>query len=268
MISVICVYNDLHLYNNFIKSSLEKQTVKYELIALDNTNNKFKSAAEALNYGAGQASGKYFMFVHQDIKFNTESWLEGAEKLLDNLEKMGVAGVAGIGNKYLRIVSNIKHGVPPRNAGNIKINNIEQVQTLDECLFIVKKEVYKKYYFDEKICNGWHLYAVDMCLTLQKQGYKNIVLPLEVYHLSVGQKICKVKKIFIFRRLPKEYYDCLKNVIKKHKDSYGFIYTTCGLWDTTRSIFIQKTIITAKDVCKNIYSIFAKIYRYFVPRKN
>lgn len=260
MISVICVYNDLQLYNNFIKSSLEKQTVKYELIALDNTNNKFKSAAEALNHGSKKANGKYLMFVHQDVKLNGENWLESSEKLLDNINKLGVAGVAGIGKKYTRILSNIKHGVPPKDAGKIKINNIEEVQTLDECLFILKKEVFNRYCFDENTCDGWHLYAVDLCLSLEKKGYVNIVMPLPVYHLSTGhKKINKIKMILNIGRLPVEYYNCLKKVIQKHRVYYKYIYTTCGVWNTTKPIFLQKNLMMIKGIYRIIHKHWEKI---------
>ena len=38
--------------DNYILKSLKMQTADYELILIDNTENEFKSAAEALNYSA------------------------------------------------------------------------------------------------------------------------------------------------------------------------------------------------------------------------
>jgi len=50
--SIICAYNNKEILEKFLHSSLEKQTQKYQLILLDNAKNQFKSAAEALNFGA------------------------------------------------------------------------------------------------------------------------------------------------------------------------------------------------------------------------
>jgi len=67
MISIVCVYNDEITLKDYLLKSLENQTSKHELILIDNTQGKYKSAAGALNWGGGKAKGKYIMFVHQDV---------------------------------------------------------------------------------------------------------------------------------------------------------------------------------------------------------
>ena len=57
MISIVCVYNDESVIENWLLKSLKDQTVEFELIKIDNTKNKFKSAAKALNYGGKKAKG-------------------------------------------------------------------------------------------------------------------------------------------------------------------------------------------------------------------
>ncbi|MDP3066981.1 MAG: hypothetical protein Q8N08_09620 [Methanobacteriaceae archaeon] len=81
MISVVCVYNDQNILDKYLLHSLKYQENSYELILLDNTQNQFKSAAEAPNYGGGQATGTYIMFIHQDLELGTRRWLEEAEKV-------------------------------------------------------------------------------------------------------------------------------------------------------------------------------------------
>ena len=81
MISIVCVYNNQDILNNWLLKSLKHQTVEFELITLDNTRNTFKSAAEALNYGGKKAKGKYIMFVHQDVDLSSDTWLEDVEKM-------------------------------------------------------------------------------------------------------------------------------------------------------------------------------------------
>jgi len=232
MISVISVYNNKKLLDNYLLDSLKLQNMNYELILLDNTIGKFKSAAEALNYCGGKANGEYLMFVHQDFELSSNTWLDEVENILSNLENLGVAGVAG---KYNRnCISNIKTGIPPILAGTIQIKEPTEVMTVDECVIIIPKKVFKEIQFDETTCDNWHLYGVDYCLTAKKSGFKVYVLPMDGYHESPGNSFSE-----------ETYYPILKKLVKKHKNNYKMIYTTTGSWRTriplSLQIFYQKT---------------------------
>ncbi len=96
MISVVCVYSSEEILKDVLLRSLDTQTVKFELITLDNSDNRYTSAAEALNYGGGKAKGEYIMFVHQDLWLGSHSLLEDVEDILKSLPHLGVAGVAGM----------------------------------------------------------------------------------------------------------------------------------------------------------------------------
>jgi len=96
MISIVCVYDDENIFNNWFLKNIRNQTVKFELVKIDNTRNRFKSAAEALNYGGKKARGKYIMFIHQDVDLCSNSWLENTEKILDSIPDLGIAGVVGV----------------------------------------------------------------------------------------------------------------------------------------------------------------------------
>ena len=68
MISVICVYNNKEILNDFLIKSIKQQSfIDYELILLDNCGSHYKSAVEALNKGAMQAKGDILLFIHQDV---------------------------------------------------------------------------------------------------------------------------------------------------------------------------------------------------------
>jgi len=232
MFSIICVYNNSKLLEHHLLKSLKGQTVGFELMLLDNSTGKFKSASEALNYGGHNAKTDYLMFVHQDFEFDSNVWLEQAIKILRSLDNLGIVGVAG---KYDRnLISNIKTGYPPLLAGPIQIEKPEKVQTLDECLIIIPKRVFNKIRFDEVVCDDWHLYATDYCLMVKKAGYDVYVLPLGGYHASPG-----------FSFSEGAYYSTLKKLIKKHKPDHKWIYTSTGSWSTVYpllfQIFYQKT---------------------------
>ncbi len=225
MFSIICVYNNKDVLDEHLLK-LDTQTTYYDLILIDNTTEKFKSAAEALNFGGKKAKGEYLMFIHQDFDLCSDTWIEDAEKIMDKLENVGVAGVAGKYNRNL--ISNIKTGYPPVLAGPIQIKGPEKVQTLDECLFIIPKEIFNKIQFDEAVCDNWHLYATDYCLAVKKTGYDVYVLPLGGYHASPGYSFT-----------PEAYYSTLKKLVKKYKGDYKWIYTSTGSWSTVYPLFLQ-----------------------------
>ncbi len=240
MISVICVSNNVEILEKYLLKSLDDQNTNYELILIDNSNGKFKSAAEALNYGGKKANNKYLMFVHQDFQFNSDNWLMDSVELLNNLKDLGIAGVAGRHNR--KTVSNIKIGKTSKFVGPIQINEPIRVQTLDECLFMIPKEIFKKIQFDENTCDNWHLYATDYCLMVKKEGYNVYVLPLGGYHASPG-----------FSFTEDAYYATLKKLVEKHKKDFKCIYTTTGSWSTVYPLFLQ-------IFYQRFYYLFSRIY--------
>ena len=222
MMSVVCLYSNENILNSYLLNSLQKQNKEYQLILLDNTEHKYRTAAQALNGGGLKATGKYILFAHQDVALISKNWLADVEKTLNHLDKLGVVGVAGRSEKYRNIVSNLKHGNPPRYAGKIRLKSPIPVQTLDGCLIITPREVFMKKLFDEKTCDEWYLYAVDYCLEMKRLGLKVLVLPNKVFHLSSGPAKSK-------------YLKTAEKVYRKYRGEYKVIYTTVGIWD--RSYF-------------------------------
>lgn len=197
--------------------SLSHQTVPYEWILIDNTNHQFRSAASALNHGAQQAKGDIVVFAHQDIRFDTR-FLETLSRYLNELPN-SLVGVAG-SKENLEVVTNIKQGPNHENAGTQTLYEPTEVQTLDEVLIACKKEIFTKLQFDEKTCNDWHLYGVDLCLSAYVLGIPSIVVPMEIYHLSSG-KISLGYALTLFK------------VLLKHRKNFPFIYTSCGTSKTS-----------------------------------
>jgi len=226
MISIVCVYNDRKVLDKYLLKSLKNQTAKYELILVENINKNFKSASEALNYGANKANGNYLMFVHQDIDLNSNRWLEDVEEVLKSLNNLGIAGIAGKSKNG--VVSNAKHGIPPIPAGKIQINNPTKVETVDECLSIIPGSVFKNFKYDEEICTDWHLYSVEYCLRVMKNNLDVFVIPNYIYHASAGYSISD------------SYFLIIENIMKKYQDDYKCIYTTLCNWNSSYPFFLQK----------------------------
>lgn len=216
-ISVICVYNSREKLDRYLVSSLNKQYSPFELLAIDNTEGRYSSAAGILNETAKKARYDYFMFVHQDVALLSDTWLTDAQTALRRLRNLGAAGVAGNGSKG-SIVS-LLHGNPPFRALR-KLRKPVQVQTLDGCLMIVPKEVFKKISFDERTLNGWYLYTANYCLDLIRAGYLIYVLPYTIYHASIGPSDQNAIE------------EARQQLIERHRDHIKVIYTTVGTWKT------------------------------------
>jgi len=256
MISVICVYNNEQTFQACLLKSLSEQKTDCEIIAIDNTKSRFNSAAEALNWGGARAVGDYLIFAHQDIDLCSDSWFEGTEELLDSLPDLGIAGVAGISERgwpptergrntihhrtqeWHRNV--ITHG-PQRERWGTPIQEPEAVQTLDECLVIIPKSIFKMMQFDEVTCDSWHLYAVDYCLSVKERGFGVYAIPRCVYHQSKGYQETSALSAIASLALPEEYYRTLGRVLKKHKDNYQWIHTSFESWNTTYPFGLQRT---------------------------
>jgi GT2 family glycosyltransferase len=225
MFSIICVYNNKKILDEWLLRSLSNQTEEFELILLDNTQKKYTSAAEALNSGGRLANNDYLLFVHQDIDFLVENWLQKAEEFLTLIPDVGIAGVAGTTKDG--IISNIEHEDPPIPAGDIQNTLIQPVQTLDECVLFIPKSIFDRFQFDEEVCDDWHLYGVDYCLTAKKMGYEVYVLPMNLYHYSSGQSFSN------------SFFKVLNKLQEKWREDFRIIYTTSGNWMTFKPIYFQ-----------------------------
>lgn len=253
MISIICVYNNKNILGDFLLKSLQTQTAQHELITLDNTTGTFRSAAQALNYGALrlQSDSAYIMFAHQDIDFCSPTFLEETENTLNAIPDLGVAGVAGINAEEKRVISNSLHGIPPVAAGR-KTDTPARVMTVDECCVVIPRQVFKKHQLDAAVCDGWHLYMVEYCLRMQEEGHGIYVLPSAIYHASRGEQM----------DVP-AYFKTLKKVLRRHARSYKKIHTTCGRWHTGIPVLLQRWWFYTR--CLLVAAINALVERGPVP---
>ena len=254
MISIVCPSNDAAILNDWLLKGLKTQTAVHETIILDTAEQGFQSAAQALNFAGSQAKGKYIMFVHQDVNLPSHTWLEDAEKMLDTIPDLGIAGVVGSveeGDSVSERMRNIiAHGDDREQIGN-PITSPEPVQTLDELLLIIPRATFQEYQFDENTCADWHLYGTDYCLNMLTVGKGVYVIPLYVIHRSKGASTSRLSFIFNFG-LSGEYYQTLEKILNKHKNHFIWIYTTPGYgkWKTTESLFTQRLKYSVIEMIK------------------
>lgn len=234
MISIICACDNKELIDNMLIPSIKKQTyTDYEIIIVDAKKEGLIGAAQTLNYGASLAKGEILMFCHQDIEFIYDDAFNQIVNYCNNYD-FGIAGVAGKAlNKH--VYSSVIQGDSKTQAG-IKCDKVITVETLDECLFIIKKDKFSK--FDESN-KTWHLYAVDYSLTSQEDCQNVFIFPIEVYHLSPGYS------------LNDSFYKELLRLGKRHKKN-KYIYTTMINIKNDKLFFVRVQFHRFKHLVKKI----------------
>lgn len=198
MISVICCYNDEAQFQDF-SASLETQSVNWQLIPIDNREQVFHSAAAALNCGVEQSEGDILVFSHQDIRFLSPASLE--------LLTAPVREAPG------RELISGAFGVTRHKGETVAVEDFTAADSVDECLFAMSRRTWERNRFDEKLCDGWHLYAVEFCFRIRQQGGSVTAGDCRVEHLSPGH-------------IDASYMRGFRRLIRKYR-SLGYLTTTC-----------------------------------------
>jgi hypothetical protein len=93
-----------------------------------------------------------------------------------------------------------------------------EVQTLDECVLAMRRDVWRRLPFDESL-GGWHVYGVDACLRARGAGLRCYALPLFVHHDSAAVNLAGLAEAH-------------RRIQRKHAGAEGAIYSTCGVLPT------------------------------------
>lgn len=221
-ISLICVYNNITQYNRMV-SSLCHLPFSVEVIGLDNRKGEWSSAASAYNAGIKIAHAPILLFSHQDIVFMGDEFICQLIRHLETYPNT-IAGVAGAvetdGGRDRTMLSGMYQG--SKLWRHHTASGICPVETLDECLFGCRASLFTKLSFDESVCDGWHFYAVDLCLQARLQNIAVVVIPADVIHESGGNR-------------DSSYYLAQEKIKVKYADRFQVIPTTCG-WTRTTEI--------------------------------
>jgi hypothetical protein len=238
-LSIITVYNDSSKLENELIKSLDQQNVEVERIFLDSDKYHFKSASEALNYGASQATKDYFIFAHQDIVFESKNEVQNIyNKLMSEDAIYGIAGKKIDQNALYSTIYQGEERVPVNKVSNI--SNQEEVYCLDECLMACSRSVYNQIKFDEVVCNGWDFYVCDFCFQAYLKGIKIYSIECNIWHTSLGH--------------PKHsFYKTLKKLTVKYKNKLPVIRTCCIY---VKNDFTALLVIVLKEIRNNLIAKF------------
>lgn len=240
-ISFICCYTNSKLVDELKKSVECFQSYLIEWVMIDNSHGKYSSAASALNAGAHACSTDIFVFLHQDIEFDSEKSLD---LICQEVQKGKIVGVAGRKINGGALVTNIDDGLNrERHHSYCFESTYENVLTCDECLFAMRREVFDEVKgFDETTFDGWHFYGVDLCLRAYKKGIQSCVIPSKLWHKSKGSHDKNWKR----------YEEKLRRIYRK---DFRVIYYPCGRCYTNPVLFhcarllrpIRKILLPVED---------------------
>jgi hypothetical protein len=198
---------------NKLKDNINKTVgIDYELIVLDNSENKY-SIFSAYNEGANRAKYSYLCFIHDDILFHTENW---GKKVIEHFKnpKVGVIGVAGShyvpklpGSYWISGIAsmNVIHTIN----GETHIDSLKYVKdksifvnavVLDGLWLCIPRFIMDQARFDDIIFSGFHCYDYDICMQIRKLNYDvKIVFDIVIEHFSSGERDFKwLKNSFSF----------------------------------------------------------------------
>lgn len=195
--SIICCISQPDVFDRCLLSSIYQARNDYdvEIIPILNHDNRY-SASNALNIGADVARSDTLIFVHQDVKllFN---WFD---ILRDNILKMprewAILGSAGIDLRYNRAdigkwggalnTDTVAVGSVWFNDDAIDIqpewNGIKDLtptHCVDECLMVVNRRSGLRF---DSMFDGFHFYAVDLCLQARSAAYPVYSTHLPIVH--------------------------------------------------------------------------------------
>lgn len=219
-IVVVSIFTDEKLADQMRESAEKtKEDLTVGYTQLDNRGNRlYHSAAEGYNDTLEHPlESEVIVFCHQDIIF-----LPGALQTIYRLcseNKSTLFGAAGVRNAHKegesRIISSMAIIQEGWNYKSLKKGETQDAFTLDECLIAGSRELFEELRFDEEVCDGWHLYAAELCMQCHVKGYPVKVFDANIVHLSGGNQ-------------DKTFYQCERKLVKKYRNHFPLISYTCG----------------------------------------
>ena len=188
-LTVVCVFNNRAVREECLDRSLAPhlESGDVEYIPVDNTEHAYSSAGAALNHGAALARHDVVVFVHQDVFLHSvDALVEAASHLRD--ETWGVVGANGItaaGESVGRMRDRLEI---------IGVSAVVPVavDSLDEVLFMVRRDRIVAHPLTEDPDLAWHAYAVEYGLRMQRLGLGVGAIDLACTHNSLTINLARL----------------------------------------------------------------------------
>lgn len=216
-ISIVCVYNDPEVRSECLDRSIEayRGGAEVDYVPVDNTRHNFASAGAALNFGARLARSDVVAFAHQDVYVHSIDRLVAVAGALfdDGWALLGANGVAHDGENIGRIRDRVQLlGRPAPTPVD--------VDSVDEVLFMARRDVLLRHPLSEDSDLAWHAYAVEYSSRLRILGQRVGAIDMAVTHNSLTVNLAKLS----------EAHEAVGRAYPQLQP----IYTTCGIIGMTQ----------------------------------
>ena len=212
-VSIVCVYNDPDVLESCLSRSVTAgmgDAPLTEFLPVDNRNGEFRTAGAALNHGARAAHNAVVVFVHQDVVVHSFTELERAAHILTSDTAIGVIGAVGIDDRR-RVVGRMRDRV-------VQIGESaplpRDVDSLDEVLFMIRRELVLDSPLSEDPLLAWHAYGVEYAARVRRAGMRATAMDLAITHNSLTTNLVHLD--VAHRKVGDDYPELLP------------IHTTCG----------------------------------------
>ena len=217
-ISIVCVFNDQDVLHHCLSRSVDDYVgdMDVDFVPVDNTGNAFTTAGAALNHGARNARHDVVVFAHQDVYLHSIERLTTLGSLFADSDwgVLGANGFTANGTSVGRIRDRVLL------VGTSAPFPVE-VDSLDEVLFAVRRDLLLENPLTEDPQLAWHAYAVEYGLRMRRIGKKVGAVDLAVTHNSMT---INLDKLDVAHHYVGEMYPDLRPV-----------QTTCGSVGSSRS---------------------------------
>ena len=149
-----------------------------EFLYIDNSDKNKFDGFSGFNHLNKIAKGKYLVFCHQDILFTHSTRKDLLERISEIYEvdpNWGLIGNAGYTKHCHKIIR-----ITDKKYDNASIGIFpHEVVSLDENFIILNR---KCHIVASSNMDGFHLYAIDICLNAKNFGYKSYVIDFHLTH--------------------------------------------------------------------------------------
>ena len=213
-VSVVSVWNDESVRSDCLDRSLEAgrdSAPDLEYLPVDNRGQPYATAGAALNYGVRAATCEVIAFIQQDIYLHSLPALEEAAGLLVEDPGIGLVGAVGI-DRHGSLRGRIRDRVAL--VGTPAASPVE-VDSLDEVLFLARREDLLASPLCQDADLAWHAYAVEYGLRQRARGRSVVAIDIPLSHNSLSTNLARLDVAHA-------------GVARRHPDAMP-LHTTCGL---------------------------------------
>lgn len=204
MISIIIASADEKLLKDVCQNIENTIGIPFEVISFNNKGGE-RGICEVYNDGISKARYDILCFMHEDLDIKTLGWGVIVRSIFEANKGLGILGVAGsayktyapsgwdvegveAGLRHINYIQAFKRSAQPSVL--IKVNptdtQLAKVACVDGMWFCTRKEVVRKYPFNETLLLGFHGYDLDFCLSAIQDYDIAVTYDILMEHFSEG----------------------------------------------------------------------------------